>query len=224
MESPFHILETKTTGSFLFVGDRHYFEKEFAKLEKKSEVQLFSYINCGIEDIRQCIASFTNKSPNQRHIAISFYSIGHEAQNALLKFLEEPPERLTISLLSYQHTKLLPTILSRVQKIESGNIESVYAIEARKFLETEPIERYKITFYKKLLLQKYAGDDKINKEQIHNFFIEVFHQYTQIAPHDIKIVHKQHLERAFAIFNRISQNSASTKNIAEYISLSLPKL
>ncbi|MEN9852416.1 MAG: polymerase delta subunit [Candidatus Parcubacteria bacterium] len=224
MQSPFQILETKTSGSFLFVGDREYFEKEFNKLGQNNEIQLFSYINCGIEDIRNCIVSFTNKSPSQRHVAISFYSIGHEAQNALLKFLEEPPERLTISLLTYPHTKLLATILSRVQKIESTDEQSVYAIEARKYLETEPVERAKIPFYKKLLLQKYEGEEKINKEQIQNFFLEVFHQYTQLASNDIKIANKHSLERSHEIFARISQNSAQIKQIAEYISLSLPKV
>lgn len=46
------------------------------------------------------------------------HTMGHEAQNSLLKLLEEPPEDLYIVLLSWQPNKLLPTIRSRVVAID----------------------------------------------------------------------------------------------------------
>lgn len=46
------------------------------------------------------------------------HTMGHEAQNSLLKLLEEPPEDLYIVLLSWQPNKLLPTIRSRLVAID----------------------------------------------------------------------------------------------------------
>lgn len=47
----------------------------------------------------------------------AFDRLGHAASNALLKILEEPPSKSMIILLSNHPTMILPTILSRVQKV-----------------------------------------------------------------------------------------------------------
>ncbi len=44
-------------------------------------------------------------------------SLGHEAQNAMLKFLEEPPADTMIILTARDETTLLPTIISRTYKL-----------------------------------------------------------------------------------------------------------
>jgi DNA polymerase III gamma/tau subunit len=72
-----------------------------------------------------------------------------EAQNSLLKVLEEPPESVQVVLLSSQAEVLLPTVLSRVvveSKNQKSSIENqILNNEAeekfRKILTTEPMAR-----------------------------------------------------------------------------------
>lgn len=76
----------------------------------------------GIEDIRelQKFLSLTvpGKDIYKRVVIVEHIdSIGHEAQNALLKTLEEPPQDTIIIVTFARDTAILPTIHSRLQKI-----------------------------------------------------------------------------------------------------------
>ncbi len=46
-----------------------------------------------------------------------------EAQNAILKTLEEAPDFVVILLLAQNETKLLDTVLSRVVKVFAGEMD-----------------------------------------------------------------------------------------------------
>jgi hypothetical protein len=82
----------------------------------------------GIEDIKQMQKKLflkPIKSPTKAVIIEDAQLLTPEAQNALLKVLEEPPARTLILLCTNSRETLLPTILSRCQIIE---------------LETEPLK------------------------------------------------------------------------------------
>ncbi len=102
----------------------------------------------GIDDIRE-LKSFlglrtTGRSPLRRFVIIKNAEyLGHEAQNAMLKLLEEPPEDTCIILTSSEPTKIKRTIRSRLQTIrirhlsksqiseltnDPADIERLYAI------------------------------------------------------------------------------------------------
>ena len=55
-----------------------------------------------------------------------------EAQNALLKLLEEPPPRVKIYIETESKDQLLPTILSRCQSIQLGSSTEDDSLEAEK--------------------------------------------------------------------------------------------
>jgi DNA polymerase III subunit delta' len=73
----------------------------------------------GIEQVREAV-SFIQKKPftgNMKAIVIpNAEKLTTEAQNALLKTLEEPPIYASIILLTKTQEALLPTVLSRCQK------------------------------------------------------------------------------------------------------------
>jgi DNA polymerase-3 subunit delta' len=76
-----------------------------------------------IEQIRELIGFFRLKVPGTakiKRIAVvqDADAMGGEAQNALLKLLEEPPTDSVLVLTSSQPQKLLPTIRSRVQLVQ----------------------------------------------------------------------------------------------------------
>lgn len=75
-----------------------------------------------IEQIRELIGFFRLKVPGTaaiKRVAIvqDADSMGTEAQNALLKLLEEPPADSVLILTSSLPTRMLPTVLSRTQAI-----------------------------------------------------------------------------------------------------------
>ena len=76
-----------------------------------------------IEQIRQLIASTTLTVPGAQAVSrlgiiIDAHTMTVEAQNALLKTLEEPPTGTVLLMTSAQPQALLPTIRSRAQTIE----------------------------------------------------------------------------------------------------------
>lgn len=77
----------------------------------------------GIDDIRELQKFLTLTVPGvgtvKRVVILEqFDTIGHEAQNALLKTLEEPPADTVIIITYSRDTHLLPTIHSRLQSIQ----------------------------------------------------------------------------------------------------------
>ena len=81
-----------------------------------------------IEQIRELLAFFRLKVPGSapvKRVAVlqDAHTMTIEAQNALLKLLEEPPEGSVLILTSTQPQRLLATIRSRVQVVHlQGNV------------------------------------------------------------------------------------------------------
>jgi hypothetical protein len=77
----------------------------------------------GIEQIRELTTFFRLSAPGHgrvRRVAViqDADTMGHEAQNALLKLLEEPPEASVLVLTSSRPQTLLATIRSRTQLLQ----------------------------------------------------------------------------------------------------------
>ncbi|MBR6784009.1 MAG: hypothetical protein IKM32_04875 [Clostridia bacterium] len=73
-----------------------------------------------IADVRELIRrSFLKPNDSDRQIFIvnNAGKLREDSQNALLKLFEEPPESVTIFLLTESRSSLLPTVLSRAQRI-----------------------------------------------------------------------------------------------------------
>lgn len=99
----------------------------------------------GVEDIRTQIngdmAIKPYSSPRKIYIINEGEKMTVQAQNALLKTLEEPPEYAVILILTTNVESLLPTILSRCITL---NMKPVKDSQAKKFLmETLQVPDYK---------------------------------------------------------------------------------
>ena len=105
--------------------------------------------NPGIGDVRNLQGNFSRRpfeSKYQTFIILEAQNLTLEAQNALLKILEEPAASVKILLTAPTSEGLLSTITSRCQKLElTGNLEEVID-EAlfKKFLNSDSYERYKM--------------------------------------------------------------------------------
>lgn len=109
--------------TFLFiVSDPSLFEKELEKLKAKFAIDQFSFHefhpapSIGIGDIREIKKILTLKSAgggNRLVVIKEADKATPEAQNAMLKILEEPPASTYIVMTVVNPQTLLPTILSR---------------------------------------------------------------------------------------------------------------
>lgn len=91
-----------------------------------------------------------------------------EAQDALLKILEEPPEFTTFLLLCYNHSSLLPTVLSRVThlKIHSSGDEALCAPDEEALLAAKAIAKA-ITLRDELsILQSFVACEKKKRDEM----------------------------------------------------------
>lgn len=80
-----------------------------------------------IGQIRELLKVFSLK-PNEAYLRVAMIQEAHamnpEASNALLKLLEEPPDRTLLILITHQASDLLPTIVSRCQAVGFRPLET----------------------------------------------------------------------------------------------------
>ncbi len=86
-----------------------------------------------IADVREIIRRSglkPNDADKQIFIVCNAGKLREESQNALLKLFEEPPESVAIFLLTESRSSLLPTVLSRGQKIHLDGMRDMEIAEA----------------------------------------------------------------------------------------------
>lgn len=84
-------------------------------------IEIDAASNRGIDEVRNLKESATVAALGGRHkifIVDEVHMLSKEAFNALLKILEEPPERVVFMLATTEAHKVLPTVLSRVQRFD----------------------------------------------------------------------------------------------------------
>lgn len=132
-------------------------------VEQNPDVSVLSFSVLSVDDAR-LVASHASQGGlgGQRALVIACERIFHEAQNALLKLFEEPPEGLTLFLVVPTKAILLPTILSRLGVLESGKEGAPVSDVAASFIAASKAEREKIV--SKLLTQS-KSDNEETKQQ-----------------------------------------------------------
>lgn len=160
-------------------------------------------------DIRQSLLS--RPFGEKKVVVISANFIGREAQNSLLKNLEEPISGIYIFLLISNKNDLLPTVRSRLIKIESNlsNSKSEYEERAILFLESEASDRLK------LLTEFLSHESESKKSDLILFLNEV---EKKLYEKGIK-TNEKNLANLLSIKKYLYDKSPSIKMIGETISL-----
>lgn len=70
-----------------------------------------------VREVREDVFILPNEAQNKVYLLLNAQSMSPQAQNALLKVLEEPPSYAVFLLACDSKTKMLPTILSRVTTV-----------------------------------------------------------------------------------------------------------
>jgi DNA polymerase III gamma/tau subunit len=183
-----------------------------------SEFELFdfNYDNLLVDQAREIIDLANRKIGDSKKslFFIKANSINSQAQNSLLKSLEEPTKGLHFFFVLPELNNILPTVLSRALVVfEEAEAQKI--VDA-KFLEISVAE--KIKYLEKLAAE--IKDGKKTKQDALNFvdsLIEVLN-----ANSDFKKEFSQKFATILELRSFISDNGASVKSILEAIVLALP--
>lgn len=100
--------------------------------------------NNSVDDVRDLISNCAYRPARSRfkvYIIDEVHMLSPAAFNALLKTLEEPPEHVKFIFATTEVNKVLPTILSRVQRFDFRNIPTTrIADHLKEVLKTEKIK------------------------------------------------------------------------------------
>jgi hypothetical protein len=187
--------------------------------EANPDLSIRTYSTFGIDDAQELsVRSFSRANGNERVFIIACSVITTEAQNALLKTLEEPrADALFFFLVPTPYT-LLRTILSRVQIVvlpikEKTNTASI--VDIQRFLSTTPSARIELL---KPLLEK-TDDDVYNTPLILGFFSHLEEYIATIADVSVRatLLKPLYNARQYA-----TDRGALIKTLLESLALLLP--
>lgn len=144
------------------------FEEQIEILSRgidKAALRVFSQEEFGVEDARNAIQEAYISSDHGKRIVIAASKYTKEAQNALLKVLEESPSGVEFILLGLNKNTFLPTILSRAileDKRERLKIEP-FELDL-KTMKLEDIYSY---------LKKHSYSQEEVKQQIQSLLLSI---------------------------------------------------
>lgn len=188
---------------------------EYLDRENYSYIFERSYETFKIDDARSIKNLQSEKTEKGTIFVIRFFNITTEAQNALLKVLEEPTSQTYFVLIFSQQHNLLVTLRSRlylVHHTEIGNTSSTLCLD--DYLKMNMFERFE---YNKSNTEKKSGESTITKEDIMHFLNECEVYFTQQSNKD----HIKTLEEIFNLRRYLNVQSASMKMILDEMAMLL---
>ncbi|HQU07654.1 MAG: hypothetical protein B7X04_02000 [Parcubacteria group bacterium 21-54-25] len=187
-----------------------------------------------VEDAR-ALSAFATLAPvagETKALVIVLDRIYHEAQNALLKLLEEPSAGTVIILVVPQFSMLLPTVRSRVISLPSSHAALVSSVdapiseEAQVFLHATQEKR--TTLIKKLV----GGKDEDARRRGRDAAIRIVDDIERAVHQAFQ--HEQHPQKRRVLLRVLSDieilrgylydRAAPVRMILEHLSLVMPKL
>lgn len=173
-----------------------------------------------IENARAIIAWANTPYEGEKTMLLSFHTITIPAQNALLKILEEPRVGVKFILITSNKDSLIPTLLSRVQEMKTGQEASGNIDQALLFLHTPHGERMKLPGITSLLaLQDEEG--RKDREEVRMFILSLasaLSQNKKVTPS-----HAKEILTILEMAGYAALPSSSSKSILEYLALLLPQ-
>ncbi len=210
----------KTSHSYLFVGTEGIGKKEIAKEFSKAllcnDIQNnpdFQIIDpdgntLKIEQIREMQKKITEKpiiSSKKIYIINDSDKMTKEAQNCLLKTLEEPPEYITIILIGTNENSFLSTIKSRCTIIRFQDIPQQ---ELKQYLEKRGIN-----IQNDFILNAFGGSigKALELQDKQEQYMEIYKMLTNLKNEDIieimkkaqNIYHKEEIETILQYMNTV---------------------
>lgn len=189
----------------------------FAQLQSLSPIHTFFNQTVLDIEIARKIITWANTPYNEEKIAlISFHTIGLEAQNALLKILEEPRDGVRFILLTSNKANLIDTVLSRLLFVRD-NKDIQVANLAHTFLTTSCTLRMKLPEIIELL-SRVDEEERKDREGVRAFILSLA---TVLQKNNSPT---KYTEETLETASYAADPSASGKALVEYLALLLPQI
>lgn len=175
-------------------------------VHKDPDIHINSYDTFYIED-GQIIRNLASLSSDRQIFVLSFRFITKEAQNSLLKLLEEPTPNTTFFLVVPNTSILLSTVLSRLYPLK---VESSYDTgEAKEFLKMNMVDR--AIFFEDIIKEKDKSSALIFLGNLERELYSMENMYPALS--EVQIAEKYMYDR-----------SASVKMLLEYVAAVVPRV
>jgi DNA polymerase III delta prime subunit len=180
------------------------------KVAGNPDFHIRRYATLDVEEARglRDLASLSGVG-GKRVFVIAAQAIGREAQNALLKIIEEPGEGTTFAL-RVPRGALIPTVLSRLSEI-SFEMKKGDNSDAKDFLTAAPPVRSK-------MIERLVKDK--DKEGAYELVCDI---EAVLARNTKDASSRAALEEIARMRSYLTDPSASIKMILEHLALALPK-
>lgn len=170
-----------------------------------------------VRNIKSLAESKSFEFEGKKVFVIEALSITREAQNSLLKVLEEPTDKTYFFIFGNCAENLIPTILSRVSLIDLREGNSAGEDSAEKFLELSLAKR--LNFVKKL--SDDIKDEKKSRGEAISFLQDVERAVYEKFKSDPKALAGK-LEKIETCRDFINDRSSSIKMILEFLAIITP--
>ena len=174
------------------------------------DIYVRTYRHFGIEEARELRERASLKPLGlRRAFVIASPSVNREAQNALLKTLEEPPGNALFFFIVPSPESLIPTFRSRVHMLRLGAAGG--EVDVRAFLSSTPQKRLDLI---KPLLEK-GEDDRRDFGAILSFLSSLERALSR-HPDGLKAVYRARMY--------VTDKGALVKPLLEQVALLIPKI
>lgn len=183
---------------------------EFYGDTSDTEVETIQFLSIGINEVRRItqVASLRPEVAKIRLLVVTTTSVTLEAQQALLKILEEPPLATKFLFVLPLDLILLPTLASRFQLIENFTV----SVEGEVFTNF-----YQLSYGDRLaeITKRMTKKDLVWTMEIRRSLVEYLNQKASTLP-VIK------LRTLNMIMEKLGTRGASNKMLLEELALTLP--
>lgn len=174
-----------------------------------------------VDDARELrrVQGLHSAAGDKKIFIITLRTINHEAQNALLKTLEEPTQHTHFFFLVRSSAILLATVLSRVQLVQVSRDEIAHGSEAREFVAASMGERLK----KISTLTKAKTDDKSEAKEDARKLLAGLEKILSSKLGDKNIDVAPSLRDIIYAERELSGRAPSLKLLLEHLALTIPR-
>ena len=223
----------KLKSNILLIGKRSEILSIFPKDTIKNKVIYFDNYNFTIDNARALKTLINKSDSNQMLVIISFFVASIEAQNAILKTLEDYTQYQFVIVVENVNS-IIPTVRSRLIQIENDtNNKHIYNNTSnldtqtkmvQDFIKMSPSARLKDKNIQSMIEKRIDKDDDKSakaKDDVHAFIVALISKLLIIYKdnHSKDVLKK--INELNILANYVLKNGSSQKLIMEYICFSL---
>ncbi len=187
-------------------------------IQNNPDLIFLSFTKFGIEESRMII-EMANGAPVQeskKRIIFVFNTITDQAQNALLKIMEDPSPQIGFVMVTHSANGMLPTLRSRIQIISAQNSEKAETESIEEFINMSIGERIQE-------IEKMVKDykDTSDKQSIKNFLLSLHYFFENKLKRENDLKNVSILRVTSKALNYLEDKSSSVKILLESVAIVL---